>query len=1195
MPELTSEQQQAVDANHQRILVSASAGTGKTHVLTQRYLRLVLRDGVEVRQILAVTFTEAAAAEMRSRIAQTLRSQFHSGSQLAQTDWLYRQLLSLERSPICTLHSFCLRVVREFFYLLDLDPDFSVLDPAEAEVLKRDAVEETLEGWFEEQPADMDSAAFYQLVDEYGGLLAGERLPYLLLELHTFLETLPDPETWWKIALSVYQGADSASGNSEHWRRIWEAIPVQAHTSTLAELRQLAPLVTTLYRLYQSFAENYWKRKLVRTSLDFADLERLAQRLLRQHPQVLSQLRRRFRHILVDEYQDINPLQNDILETLAGRESPSVRQLFMVGDDKQSIYGFRLACPALFQEKVLRYLRLVPNPADANNCAAPADTCPSEAITSLAISGGAISVSKVADHESGICVPLTRNFRSRRTILEAVNALFQRIAETGGFGMRYDDTARLVFAAPPYEAANGDPVGDEEPVTLHVLSPFGEGSVGSEDEESSSPAITTTSWERLEREAHLAAQLIQQWVGQRWVWDADHKKFRLAEYRDVAILMRTVQGRAQTVVQALRRLGIPVHAELRRGFWEALEIRDMIALLQLLRNPLDDVPLAAVLRSPLVGLEVVELARIRLAHREGPFYLALHRFIADYHQTSLAQKIRGFLALLQHWRTRARRQPVARWLWDIYRETGYLAFVQALPDGAARAANLVLLHDLARQLEQSVGGDLDRFLHYLERLREHEQDFGPSSVVAPGENVVRLTSIHQSKGLEYPLVIVLDLGSQFNQESLHGPFLFHRDGLLGAKVQDERGVYQWPSALYQHIRQRLRADFLAEELRLLYVAMTRARECLALIGTHNRFTLPQKGNAEPQDPTAIPPPEKLLSPLQWLLPTFRWAQGRGLASLRLQEWSPGEMVARSVANMANSPADHTGHTHQCPASAACTDAGDRSQLDESALQQLLQRVTWQYPYQPATRWPGKTSPTQWRLWLAHDSETIPMSRWQFRWRAVERPSFVTTAPSGLSASQRGQLTHRFLRHLELRGPIHQEQELRRQLAKLVEEQVFTQCEADAVNVAAIANFFRRPLGRRLCQAHQLRRELPFSLMLPATDLPFIIEQFGGQNVPADRLGSEKILVQGVMDLLFWEKAASGPVLVDFKTDDLHPNELFEAQQRYAPQLALYARAVEEALGEPCREVWLVFLTTEQDVLLDKEILARCLQPSRPSS
>ncbi|MCS7015943.1 MAG: UvrD-helicase domain-containing protein [Gemmatales bacterium] len=1236
MPELTEEQHLAVHVDHQRILVSASAGTGKTHVLTQRYLRLVLREGIEVRQILAVTFTEAAAAEMRARIAQTLRGQLSSSSASAPADWLRRQLLLLERAPISTLHSFCLRTVREFFYLLELDPDFRVLDPAEAEVLKRDALEETLDNWFEQRPPGIDEAAFYRLVDEYGGLLAGEGLPQLLLELQAFLDTLPDPRQWWEEVLTLYECSAPREAMTPNLRAFWESVSPDRWPTAESELRQLAPVIRVLRALLEDFLRRYQRSKLERAWLDFADLERLTQQLLGRE-QVLAQLQRRYRHILVDEYQDINPLQNAILESLAGYDSNAPRPLFMVGDDKQSIYGFRLACPALFQEKLLRYelsrpaapLGAIPSGTAARPDLKSAEgECPAS-IESASGTMGRVKPNKVADSKSaradGVCIPLTANFRSRRTLIEAVNTIFARINQLGSFGMRYDDSAHLVFGASYYEAQGNDSR-EEEPVGLYVLPDADPEADPDCADRQSSAAAPLARWQRLAREAELAARLIQQWVGQRPVWDATQNKFRPAQYADVVILMRTVQGRAQYVVETLRHQGIPVHAELRRGFWEALEIRDMTSLLQLLRNPLDDVPLAAVLHSPLVGLDVAELASVRLARRDGPFYWALHQYLqhtdAD---TALAEKIRNFLDHLQSWRTRARRYSIARVLWDIYRETGYFAYVQALPDGTARAANLILLHDIARQFERNLGGDLERFLHYLERLREYDQDFGPANVVSPAENVVRLMSIHQSKGLEFPLVIVLDLGTQFNEESLRRHFLFHRDGLLGARIQDEQGIYRWPTELYQYLQKRLRLDFLAEELRLLYVAMTRARESLALIGTHNPWTQP-RNIKKVTNSEQIPSPDQVHSALQWLVPVFRWARSHDVRVLRLYDIPTrdlGTVIGPASAPETGSATNTLARGHDdmesrvVSASVSSLDVPEPAPTElELVKRELLKRLHWQYPHQLATRWPGKTSPTRLRLWLEQDDDTAPWLRGSLQRSLSQRPRFVCASSSSTtlsassqsndrhlaatcapSAEERGLLTHRFLRYVHLRPRVDDEKELRRQLTALVKQGLFTDEEASAVDLAAVAAFFRRPLGQRIRRARQVHRELAFSMMVPANDLPSMVEHLTAElsALVREQLNTEQVLVQGAMDLLFWEKHSDGPILVDFKTDALTCEELNNAQHRYAPQLAVYARAVQQALGQTCREVWLAFLTVRQDILLDLEMLATCLRPSRASS
>jgi len=1177
MIELTPEQDLAVSLDYPRLLVSASAGTGKTQVLTQRYLRLVLERQIEVGQIVAVTFTEAAAAEMRSRIGQALRSRLHSPSVGIQADWLRRQLLLLERAPICTLHSFCLRMVREFFFLLDLDPDFSVLDVAEAAVLKADALEETLERWFEECPKGVDSEAFHRLVDEYGGLLAGEHLSHLLLELDAFLNTLPDAQAWWDDVVSLYEKPDPLSAKTKRLQLVWKTIPAEQHQEAIEELRRLAPLMHVLRALHAEFSEAYWKRKLQRACVDFDDLEKLAWKLLREHPRIRDELRHRYRHILVDEYQDINPLQNAILECLHGDENQPHNYWFMVGDVKQSIYGFRLACPALFQEKVLRYLRVSPSP----QASSPAQS----------------DLSPLSDKDApGIRIALTRNFRSRRTVLDTINAVFQQVAATGALGMQYDESEQLHYASEYYESAGES--SPEEPVSLHLLLAPPEEQNKTEEE---APANSWRVWERLENEAAVAAYLIRQWVGQRLIWDVEKRQFRPAEFRDVAILMRAVQGKAGTVVRVLRQNGIPVHAELRTGFWEALEVRDMLAVLELLRNPLDDVPLAAVLRSPLVGLSAAELAEIRLCQRDGPFYVAVYRY-AHQANSPLAERLRTFLHQLQVWRERACRQSIARLLWDIYRETGYLAFVLGLPDGAARYANLITLHDRARQFEIGSGGDVARFLHYLERLRQQEQDFGAASVCVPAENVVRLMSIHQSKGLEFPIVLILDLGSQFNEESVRGAILFHRELLLGARVQDERGVYRWPSRLYEQIQAQLRRDLLAEELRLLYVAMTRARECLALIGTQtrptqanksrtktasnaaNRTTADDMGNSNQSsgnvDSEKLPPPEKLRSHLEWLLPVFKKLSTQR-SSLAVREWNSQELVTinqRVNASCLVKPGVQT-------VAEAKTDLPSEAvQMTETDALQLanetLRRVMWQYPYLAATRLPGKTSPTRWRLWLQLDPETVTWPQVVHRCRHVPAPSFVAATKPALSAMERGQLTHRFLRHLQLAGrPVHQLEELHRQLRLMQEQGIFSEPELTGVDLEAVAAFFARPLGRRLVKASHFRREIPFSLMVPATAMPELEKLRFVSAGESGTLAQERILVQGIMDALFWERGMSGPVLLDYKTDALAPDEVIQAAESYRPQLWLYARAVHEALGQPCREIWVVFLTVRQDIRL----------------
>ncbi|MBX6378007.1 MAG: UvrD-helicase domain-containing protein, partial [Clostridia bacterium] len=558
----------------------------------------------------------------------------------------------------------------------------------------------------------------------------------------------------------------------------------------LSELRQLAGPARTLVDLAVEFGQAYTSAKRAQARLDFADLERLAFRLLQDEgapagrlvpSPVACELRERFAAVLVDEYQDINPLQDAILRLLA---RPGA--FFAVGDVKQSIYGFRLADPGLFAARSAAARRL----------------------------------------------PLRENFRSRPPLVTFVNETFARLMVPELAGTAYDEEARMVPAAeypppPPGVPVAGDGGIGPPACSLLLVDADGDGEgQGAGD--------------ALELEAAAVARQVRELVlgtperpgPQQWVWDRQEGRYRPLTWRDVAVLLRTVRGRAEVFVEAFAREGVPACAEVSSGYFEAEEVRTVLSLLAVIDNPRQDIPLVGVLRSPVVDLTAEDLARVRLCLREGDFYDAVRAAArgAGPVPAELAERLDRFLSDLERWRTEARRGPLSRLLWRIYRETGYLYYVEGLPGGAARRANLLALLDRARQFDGFARQGLFRFLRFVERLREGGEPVGRPPAVGEGEDVVRVMSVHRSKGLEFPVVVVAGLGARFNLRDVGEDVLVDRELGLGLRVVDLEGRVKYPSAVHAAVARRRRRLLLGEELRLLYVAMTRARERLLLVG-----------------------------------------------------------------------------------------------------------------------------------------------------------------------------------------------------------------------------------------------------------------------------------------------------------------------------------------------------------------------------
>ncbi|MDA8335159.1 MAG: helicase-exonuclease AddAB subunit AddA [Peptococcaceae bacterium] len=1180
MTEWTAAQEAAITGRDAHILVAAAAGAGKTAVLVERIIRRITdpADPVEVDQLLVVTFTNLAAAQMRQRIGTALAAADRPSPRTGSPDRgagrgekTRRQLLLLNMAAINTLHSFCLDLVRSHYYRLGLTPGFRVAGEDEADLIRRHVLENLMEKCYE--AADPD---FLALVDDYGGEKGDDRLVELVRRLYDFSRSHPDPEAWlagaagafggdaafddsaWSGAVresilvtlagardflvqaarlagsplgpSVYAGVlardlDSLATLREnlarpwavwraHFRALaWARLPVcrgegvdeevkervrylrdkakealrEVHTRYFArepgelagDHAKVAPRMAALVGLVSAFAAGYREAKLARGLVDFGDLEHFALRLLRGPDGAPSELaltlRHRYAEVMVDEYQDINAVQEAILQ-LVSRPA----NLFMVGDVKQSIYRFRLAEPGLFLEK---YRRFAPEGPRRR-------------------------------------VDLPENFRSRSEVIRAVNFLFRQIMTPVAGEMAY---------GPKEELACGlDYPGRTGPVELYLLEP------GDDQPE-----------DVLEREARLVAGRIRELLadGAR-VWEDG--RFRPLGLRDIVVLLRSVRGAADSFVREFRRQGIPALATAGSGNDAAMEVATMLSLLQVIDNPRQDIPLAAVLRSPLVGIDAAGLAKIRAAGGEADFHRAAATLSGE-------TRLDGFFSRLESWRAQAREGRLSDLIWRIYRETGFYDYAGAMPGGGARQANLRALYDRACQYgETSLSGLFD-FLRFVENRREGGRDepAGADTIEA-----VRVMSIHKSKGLEFPVVFLAGLGRSFNLQDARAQTVLHKDLGIGPDVVDRELGVRYPSWAKLAIRERLVRESLAEEMRVLYVALTRAREKLVLVGSVRNLAARVKEWSTYRDwPRVTLPEGRLLAAancLDWIGPAvlrhrdgaFLGGGGEAPAEVRddPSSWAVRCPVELSVPDRESAPVDEALFEQVrrgeplavSPALAAAVEAG----------------LDWVYPYQAGL--PAKIGVTELkRPFEPRDENTV------YRYHPPARPRFLQETGE-LSELERGSAWHLVLQHVDLAGDLSAPG-IGEQMRVMEENLLLTPGQAAVVDPGRLAGFFAGALGRRLTRGN-VRRELPFSLLLPADEV-----------YPAGR--GETVLVQGVIDCLVEEE--EGFLLVDWKTERLRGG----AVERYRVQLDVYARAVRTILGRPVREKYLYFLLAEEAVLL----------------
>ena len=898
--------------------------------------------------------------------------------------------------------------------------------------------------------------------------------------------------------------------------------------------------MATLLRLAQEFAENFSRRKLADGVLDFHDLEQFALKLLwdfaGDKPTAAAEAwREKLRFIFVDEYQDINAAQDKIIAALSceplgvpplggsGKPpeggTPNFGNRFLVGDVKQSIYRFRLADPKIFRD----YAR--------------------------------------AWHDrAGETIPLSENFRSREGLLHFVNSVCRRVMREEIGGVAYDAAAELKFGSPStrvdFSAASD--AGQRAELWLRRKAGRDETSDDENDE--------LADLDEAQKEARRVALRLKQFVAdETQVWDDHEKKFRAAEWRDAAILLRSPRGKAEIFAQEFERAGIPL-AVARGGFYDSAEIHDLLGLLRLLDNPLQDVPCIAVLRSPLVGCSLDELAEIRLAAREKHFWTALNVIQNEKLKIKkeLREKTAKFLERFARWRKIAKQVSLTQCLEEILAETLYADWLRAQPRGTQRAANVAGLLNLAQAFDQFQRQGLFRFLKHIEAEQAVAAEPEVPAVIA--ENAVRLMSIHQSKGLEFPVVVLADLAKAFNEQDLRGEIIFDEAFGLCPKVKPPASGRRYPSLPHWLAQRRQKRELRGEELRLLYVALTRARDNLILTAT-----LPEKKwEALFENSGAVTTREiaAAKSFMDWLALWF----GVQCSMLNVECSTQGELE-----NLRWRICEDE-ELNKLPIADCRLPIEAKSEFVGATPGNLRGILDWKYPHESATRRKAKSSVTELRRAAAEsDGEAeqlfqIPNSKFQKRRAtrtnavsAQNRQSAIGNRK--LTAAEIGAAHHTFLQHVAL----EKTGEPAAEADRLARENYLSPDERAALDLKALAQFWDSPLGEKIrAHAANVRRELPFTARFSPAELAEII---GGETVAG--LENEFVVVQGVADLAVLLPAEIW--LVDFKTDDVGTDGLPEKIKTYAPQLKLYAAALEKIFNRKVTRRALHFLTAKKTV------------------
>ena len=1183
--QLTPQQLGAVEDRGGSLLVSAAAGSGKTKVLVERVFAYLREEHCHIDDFLIITFTRAAAAELRSKLAAELARRVAAEP---ENGHLRQQMFRVYQADIKTVDGFCASLLREHVHLLEpvdgrsLTPDFRILDESECTLLKERALEQALEHFY--QRIEQGDEGCRLLAETLGFGRDDRGLALLVPEVHAKLQSHPYPEKWlaqaaegWRelpqrLADSVYgrtimddtvrralywagrleraardmggcqpvfdayadrfleaaaqlreyetaaqkgwdemsrvdvtfrklgavrgeENGDSKAATKAVWDKCKAAVkklsaPYQtAESELLDDLRAIAPAMEALLELTADFDRRFQAEKVRRNAMDFSDQEHYAVRLLAGEDgtptELGEQVSHRYREIMVDEYQDTNEVQNCIFRAV----SRQGENIFAVGDVKQSIYRFRLAEPGIFLEKYRTYL-------DAE------DAAPGQPRRRV----------------------LSRNFRSRREVLDAANFVFAAIMSREMGELDYTEEQYLHFGAAYY------PDAPERETEFHYLSV--------ED-------TPEQRFDRAEAEARFTARRIRQLLDGGFPIRGGDGELRPVEPEDIVILMRSPSARLAMFTAALEREGIPCDGGESEDFFSAMEIAVVLSLLEIVDNPRQDVPLIAVLRSPLVGMSADRLAEIRALQPEGDYYEALCR--------DEGEDAQAFLSLLRELRHASREMAADKLLWYCYDRCRVEAIFGAMADGAQRQARLTALYDYVRRLVQSGRTGLFDCVSHLRRLLENGD--APAITAARASGGVRIMSVHKSKGLEFPVVVLADLNRSFNRQDLDRPVLVHPQLGVGAeRVETERRI-RYDTVSKSALALTLEREAKAEELRILYVAMTRAQEKLIMVCSRKN---PEKHLRELAALTELPVPPEAVSgancPGDWLLlallNTFQASELHGFAGVR-----PSELT--------EAPAGVTVHLHRIggeeteeAASPAEEDA--RESPDTTPDTASLGFV---YGHRAATVTPSKVTATQLKG-RAIDEEIAEGTLPRRRESAPERPRFLQEK-RGLTGAERGTAMHLVMQFLPL-DTAAEPPAVAEVIDGLRRRRLLTPEQAAALDVPALVRFLASPLAERIRNAPRLWREYRFALLTDA-------------GIYDGDAAGEEMLLQGVADCVF--ETESGLAVVDFKTDRVQTAEVQRRAEVYRAQLDAYAGALSRILERPVTERILYFFACGEEISL----------------
>ncbi len=1217
----TKEQEQAIYKKDSNILVAAAAGSGKTAVLVERIINKIINEKIDIDRLLVVTFTNAAASEMRERILNSIYK-IIDGDDVkdeATINHLQRQITLLNKANICTIDSFCLDVIKNNFFEIEISPNFRIADTAEIDLLKQEVLEKIFEEKYENHDKD-----FEKLIKTYTSYRDDTPLKDMILKIYTYIESNPFPLKWlneqiekfnikdvkqdfsnteWgKILLenmkeeledcikklkaeerrlsleselaqyervinSDISQLEMVYGNLENWDKAYSLInnveflkwpvsrkitnPEKDKAKALRDkvtkdfkakrtkiftansedanndLIEMYEILSKLENLIIDFDKEFSKNKRDRNIVDFSDVEHLALKILvkiegdQEVPsEIAKKYQEKFIEIAIDEYQDSNLVQEYILTSISNGKN-----IFMVGDVKQSIYKFRQAMPDLFLSKYKNY-------------------------------------SENETNENGLKIKLFKNFRSRKNVLDFTNLIFENIMGQKIGEIEYTEEEYLNLGA-NFEESKEELVTEVDILDISEESDLNEEKIEEPDEE-------FERIEDIELEAKFVAQKIRNLIDSKFqVYDNKKGIFRDIRFKDIVILLRSTKNKANVFEKELTSQNINVYSDTSQEYLESYEIQVIMDLLKIIDNPYQDIPLVHVMLSCIGMFTEDDLLEIRLCDQNDDFYMTMLKSRLSVRE-DLKEKIDIFLNKVEDFRDKNKYMDLDELIWNIYEETGFLNYVGLMPNGNIRVANLKMLFERAKQYESASFKGLFNFINFIERIKMGSGDLGAAKLIGENEDVVRIMSIHKSKGLEFPVVFLSCTGSGFNMMDLNNDILLHQKIGIGVKYIDYDKQIKYDTISKLALREKLLEENLSEEMRILYVALTRAKEKIYVTGIKKDF---EKNKEKMSDFVDIYKKEngkinpilikKYKNYIDWILLVYMYNFENTKEIMKVNTLKRREILK----DLKTEEAEKIDIFK-------LLEENSKNVTDEEILE-LKNKLIFEYKFKGLSDIPTKESVTNIvhknvgkEVNLINDKEPLEADE-DFEEEneiTFPKPKFlIGTEEEKISSAKRGTLIHLCMKNLQF-GREYNLDDVKELINDLEARKIITDKEKESINPLVILKFTKSNIWKELKEAKEYHKEEPFYINIPANEV-------------MESTLDENILVQGIIDLYYVTKDDE-LVLLDYKTDFINEGEEKILIDRHKPQLMLYKRALESGINKKVDKIYIYSTKLGKEILIE---------------